>query len=42
MGSEQDIAHVLVTADESIPYAEKQRIAHAIYDVKIRPLDGAG
>ena len=38
MGSEQDIAHVLVTADESIPYAEKQRMAHAIYDVKIRPL----
>lgn len=24
--------------DESIPYAEKQRRAHAIYDVKIRPL----
>ena len=38
MGSKQDITDVLVTADESLPYAEKQRRAHEIYDAKIRPL----
>ena len=39
MDSKQDIAAVrVIEADESIPYTEKQRKAHAIYDVKIRPL----
>ncbi len=38
MGSKHDIADILLTADESLPYAEKQRRAHAIYDAKIRPL----
>ena len=37
MDRKQDIANAPAITDESTPYPEKQRMAHAIYNAKIRP-----